>query len=187
MNFDLKTAIATVAPTLATMLGGPLAGTAVTALAGAFGLAPTSTADDVTKVVQAGMTPDTIAAVRKADQDHAERLRQMDIDLAKLNADHEAAMAATDAADRDSARKREIAVGGWTTPALAWTVVVLVVVCEAAVLFGMGAHGVDPVVLGRIMGTLDSALMLVLAYYFGSSAGSRLKDQQRAAEAMSKP
>jgi hypothetical protein len=35
--------------------------------------------------------------------------------------------------------------------------------------------GIDGVVLGRILGTLDSALMLVLGYYFGSSAGSAEK------------
>ena len=38
MNFNFKTAIGSIAPALATMLGGPLAGTAVTALEGALGL-----------------------------------------------------------------------------------------------------------------------------------------------------
>src|SRR5690348_6272301 len=100
MNFNLKAALGSIAPTLATMLGGPLAGTAVTALEGALGLAPGAGTDEVTKVVSAGMTPDTIAAVRKADQEHQEKLKQLDVDVLKLNADHEAAMAATDAGDR---------------------------------------------------------------------------------------
>jgi hypothetical protein len=31
--------------------------------------------------------------------------------------------------------------------------------------------------IARVLGTLDSALMLVLSYYFGSSAGSAEKNQ----------
>ena len=85
----LATAIGSFAPTLATMLGGPLAGTAVTALESAFGLAPGAGADAITQVVQGGgMTPDIIAKVREADQKHAEVMGQQGIDLAKLNADH---------------------------------------------------------------------------------------------------
>ena len=63
MSFDLKTAIGSIAPTLATMLSGPLAGAAVSALVGAFGLGPSAGADDITKVMQGGtMTPETVAA-----------------------------------------------------------------------------------------------------------------------------
>src|SRR6185295_15133686 len=72
VNFNFKTAISSIAPTLATMLGGPLAGTAVTALESALGLAPGSGADGVTAAVATGMTPETIAAVRAADQKHLE-------------------------------------------------------------------------------------------------------------------
>ena len=43
MAFDLRTAIGSIAPTLATMLGGPLVGGAVAALLPAFGI--TSTGD----------------------------------------------------------------------------------------------------------------------------------------------
>lgn len=177
MAFDLKVALATVAPTLATMLGGPLVGTAVTALEGAFGLTPGAGLDGVTQVVQAGMTPETIAAVRAADQAHAEKLKALDVDLDRINADHEAAMAATDAADRDSARKREQAVGGWTTPALAWLVVCSSTGLMAAVVTGHVTK--DPTLatfVGLALGSAMSEAKQVLAYYFGSSAGSARKD-----------
>lgn len=177
MSFDLKAAIGGIAPTLATMLGGPLAGTAVGALCNAFGLAPGASADDVTKVVQTGMTPETIAAVRLADQQHAEKLKQLDVDVLKLNADHEAALAATDASDRDSARKREVSVGGWTTPVLAWTVIGASMAVTAAVITGYVTS--DPKlssVVGLVMGSLMSEAKQVLSYYFGSSASSARKD-----------
>lgn len=105
MSFDLKTAISSIAPTLATMLGGPLAGTAVTALESAFGLAPGAGADGITKVLQTGqMTPEIVAAVRAADQKHAEIIGQQGLDLQTLNAKHEEAMEQIEQTDRASAR-----------------------------------------------------------------------------------
>lgn len=179
MSFDLKTAIASFAPTLATMLGGPLAGTAVTALESAFGLGPGAGADGITKVIQSNaMTPEIIASVRAADQRHAEMMGQQGIDLVKINADHEAAMAGVDAGDRDSARKREIAVGGYTAPALAWTVVVSSLALTAATVTGRITK--DPALAGQVgmvTGYLLNESKSILAYYFGSSAGSKRKDE----------
>ena len=106
MAFDLKSALASIAPTLATMMGGPLLGTAVTALESAFNLAPGSGVDAITKVVQTGgMTPDIIAAVRAADQKHAEIMGQQGIDLAKMNLDFESAQTKVVIEDRIDARK----------------------------------------------------------------------------------
>jgi len=184
MNFNLKTALGTIAPTLATMLGGPLAGTAVTALESALGLAPGSGQDAVTAAVAQGMTPETIAAVRAADQKHLEVMGQQGIDLAKLNADFTQSMAKVDADDRDSARKREIAIGGWTTPALAWLVVAASIGLGAAVVTGYVSK--DPqlaTLVGTVLGYVFSEAKQVLAYYFGSSAGSARKDETIQAQA----
>jgi predicted phage gp36 major capsid-like protein len=175
--------LSSVAPTLATMLGGPLAGAAVTAITSAFGLGANAGPEDVTKVIQAGgMTPEIIAQVRARDQEHAEKLRQMDIDVLKLNADHESSMATVDAGDRDSARKREIAVRGATTPALAWLVVAASVSLGAAVVAGLVTK--DPAqatLVGTVIGYVFSEAKQVLAYYFGSSAGSERKTELMAA------
>ncbi len=184
MTFNLRTAIAGIAPTLATMLGGPLAGTAVTALENAFGLTPGAGADAVTQVVQAGMTPDAIAAVRKADQEHAEKMRQLDIDVEQLNAAHEAAIATIDAGDRDSARKREIAVGGYTVPALAWLIVSASLCLVVATVTGNITR--DPQLAGQVgivTGYLLNEAKTVLAYFFGSSASSARKDATIARQA----
>jgi hypothetical protein len=184
MNFNFKTAISSIAPTLATMLGGPLAGTAVTALESALGLTPGAGADGVTAAVAAGMTPEQISAVRAADQTHAERLKQMDIDVLKLNDDFVASMVTADNVDRASARDREVKVGGWTTPVLAWCIVGtalgtgLLVVC--------GFMPKDPALAasaGVALGYLFNEAKSVTAYYFGSSAGSQSKDVTIAAQA----
>lgn len=41
----------------------------------------------------------------------------------------------------------------------------------------------DSVVMGRVLGTLDAALILVIGFYFGSSAGSARKSEVMAASA----
>lgn len=175
----LSKVLSTVAPTLATMLLGPMAGTAVTALETAFGVGAGSGAEAITTVVQAGhMTPEIIAAVRAADQRHAEILGQQGLDLAKLNQDHAESMATVDAGDRDSARKREIAVRGLTTPALAWLVVSASIGLGAAIIFGVVTKDLTQAnLVGTVIGYVMSEAKQVLAYYFGSSAGSDRKTE----------
>ena len=66
MAFDLVKSLESIAPTLATMLGGPMIGGAVTALESAFGLTPGAGTDGITQVIQGGgMTPEIISAVAR--------------------------------------------------------------------------------------------------------------------------
>jgi hypothetical protein len=173
MSFNLATALAGIAPTLATMLGGPLAGTAVTALESAFGLSPGAGTDAITKVVQTGMTPETIAAVRKADQDHEEKMKGLDIDLIRLNADHEKAVVDATAASQDSARKANVA-GAIQMP-LFWLSLVLLIMglgVEGYVLFNGTPDNVHDIVIGRVLGLMDAVVMMVLAYWYGGFPAS---------------
>lgn len=176
MDFTfLKSALATAAPTLATMLGGPLAGAAVTALEGAFGLPEGSGADAITKVVQAGgMTPDVMAAVRAADQKHQEMLGQQGVDLAKINADHEAAMQSFRNADVADARHREVEVKD-NTPAILAGVVTLGFFGILAFMLLQSPPAASKDILNVMLGSLGTAWVAIVSYYFGSSAGSARK------------
>jgi hypothetical protein len=174
MSFDLKSALASIAPTLATMLGGPLAGTAITALEGAFGLGPGAGADGITKVVQSGaMTPDIISAVRAADQKHAQIMGQQGIDLAKLNADAQAAGDATAAADRDSARKMQIAQPSWVPAVLSIGVTLGFFGILGWMMAGQKVADNQPVLI--MLGSLGTGWTTVLAYWFGTTRGSTEK------------
>lgn len=178
----LASALGSIAPTLATMLGGPLAGTAVGALVNAFGLPATATVTDITKVVQTGaMTPEIIARVREADQQHAEKLKQMEIDVLALNQKHAEAFAADEVADRSSARAREVAVRDWTPAALAWLVIIGSIALAAMVVTGNVTK--DPtlaVQVGVVIGYVFNEAKAVLGYYFGSSRGSDEKSRDLA-------
>jgi hypothetical protein len=112
--------------------------------------------------------------LRQAEEDMKVKLRQMDIQEEQLSY-----------ADTDSARRMQIAQPSVIPPLLAIFVVSLVCSGEGVLLFGHYPKDVDQVVLGRILGTLDSALMLVLSYYFGSSHSSMRQTEIIASQAAS--
>jgi len=163
MNFGQKALqiLRTVAPTIALAAGGPFGPIAAAAIHAALGTADDKSAE--TALLNA--TPDQLLALKSAEQAFQVRMKELGI--------QEEQLVYTDIAN---ARAREIAVKDWTPRIIAYLVIVLVLVAEGSMFFAGQPKGVDGVVLGRILGTLDSALMLVLGYYFGSSAGSSNKD-----------
>lgn len=158
--------LASLAPTVATALGGPFAGMAATAIIGALGLSPDSSKDDVMKAI-AGATPEQLLKLKEIEQQFILDLRKLDVDVLKI-----------DAGDRDSARKREVETKDWTPRILAGLIVGLFVGVQYFIFAG---HFVEPTMRDfamRSLGTLDAALAMVLAYYFGSSSGSADKSKQ---------
>lgn len=145
-----------IAPSIATALGGPIAGMAVTAIEKACGLDPTG---DKTAALQAvaNATPDQILALKKVDNDFAVQMRQLDIDLVKISA-----------SDRDSARKREVDTKDWTPKVLA---IGLTVGFFGLLSFLIGheppAGSRD--VLNIMLGSLGAGWGTMVAYYFGAS------------------
>jgi hypothetical protein len=192
MNETIKTLLTTVAPTLATMLAGPLAGTAITALEACFGLQPGAGAEGITKVVQAGgMTPDVMASIRAADQKHAEIVAQQGIDLEKLNKDHEQAMAGLEVDDRKDARKNNS-----SRDAVWWIAVFILGTFAAimgAVLYGcwqllQGGITIKDVsvvaaisgLVGAVVGYVAANAQTVVNFIFGGSLGSEKKSDAMA-------
>ena len=93
-DFDWKSLIKSVAPTAASLFGGPLAGMAVEAIAGAIG-EPNASKEQVIEKLQTGLTADQMTALKTAEANLKIKLRELDIDLEKVHA-----------ADRDSARNK---------------------------------------------------------------------------------
>ncbi len=156
----------------AASLGGPM-GTMVAGLVGkALGV-------DKVDPSQAGIEA-AIAKAQITDPDALLKLQQAEeafkLQMQTLGFDHAEKLLEADDADRASARAREIAVKDDTPKIMAYIVICMTIVAEGYILGHGTPVGLDGVVLGRILGTLDSALIMVLSYYFGSSAGSKVKD-----------
>lgn len=170
MSVDWKSVVGTVAPTIAAALGGPLAGLATAAIAGAFGLGDGATDAQVAAAVGKA-SPEHLLALKKADQEFAVKLRELDVDLERI------AMA-----DRASARKRESTTGDNITPRVLATCAVLTFAGCVGFVFWLALAGrqIDPLVMGLVgtmTGYASAKAELVYSYYFGSSAGSQGKDR----------
>lgn len=164
---DWQSLVKTVAPWLGTALGGPLGGMAVSAIADAIGVSE-KTADAV-KQALSGVTPDQMLALKKADQDFA-------VQMKALNFKQITDLETIAAGDRDSARRREETLKDHMPAILAVIVIVLAAVGEGSLLLGFEPR-VAPELVGRILGTLDTATVLVLTYFFGSTASSSRKTE----------
>jgi len=151
----------TLAPTIASCLGGPLAGMAVEAVSKSLGIDPS----EVQNTINSGkMTAEQIASIQTAEIALKARAQEMGLDFEKLAV-----------ADRSSARQMQISTGSFVPPTLS----IMIVVAWSAVQYFLLTHVIDPSMrelIARVLGTLDGALMLVLSFYFGSSSGSQAKD-----------
>jgi hypothetical protein len=165
----IKSVLGSVAPTIAAALGGPLAAVAVGSLSKALLGDPAAGQDSPDKLEAAVLTandPDMLLKLKQAENEFQLAMQEHGVDLEKLAQ-----------ADRESARQRQVALKDYAPTILGYLVVALTVSLEAFVLLHGVPSTVDPVIVGRILGTLDAGLTLVLSYYFGSSAGSERKTE----------
>jgi hypothetical protein len=145
-----------IAPTIATAIGGPVAGMAVKALAGALGLSEGASSDDVQTALMSA-SPEQLAAVKKIDADFKVQMKQLDINLEEIAA-----------GDRKSARQMMVQTGVQTPAVLSYSVIIAWVFIQ----YYLFTTVIDPSMrelIARVLGTLDGALMLVLSFWFGSS------------------
>jgi len=171
MSVDWQNLLKTVAPWVAAAATGnvpALVGMAATTIGTALGKDIKPTTDAISAAI-AGATPEQMIALKQADNEFALQMQKMGFEDVET-------LEAIAAGDRDSARKREIATGDWTPRILAYTIILLAGFGEGSLLLGYEPH-IAPELIGRILGTLDAAVMLVLSYYFGTTASSREKTQ----------
>lgn len=161
---DWKAIVGTVAPTLATALGGPLVGLATKFIGGLFGLGEGASDADVMAAVR-GATPDDLLKLKAADNDFRLKIAALGVDLERIAAD-----------DRNSARQREAAIKDWIPGTLAIGVTVGFFGLLTFIMFkAPPAESKD--LLNIMLGALGAAWASIVAYYFGSSAGSaKMKD-----------
>ncbi len=171
MSVDWGKTIGAIAPTIATVLGGPLAGLAVSAIGKAFGMSD-PTIDSVKDALTKGqLTGDQLLAMKQAENNLKTQLIELNIKEEQLYA-----------ADRDSARKRQVETKDGVNSVLAFIIVGAFIAMVGATLLGYAQ--VESVLAGTLVGYLSAKCEQVLAFYFGSTRGSGRKTELLAKSTM---
>jgi hypothetical protein len=159
----VKGTLAVVAPTLGAAVGGPLGGVAGMMLGKALGKPEGASEEDlVTSLL--GASPEQIVELKKAELEFQKFLRENDIKIEQIHA-----------GDRASAREREVAVKDRTPAVLGYSITAgFFGILTWMLINGLPEDGSDALLL--MLGSLGTAWTGIIAYYFGSSAGSKIKD-----------
>jgi len=171
-KFNWRALVGTVAPTLGSALGGPLGGMAGAILSKiVLGKEKGTEAELATAL--ANVTPEQLLAIKKADQDFAARMKELDIDVFRL-----------ETADVQSARSL-FSVNYWPQMTLSALFVGGYFVIMA--LYISGHVSIPPEIKDTVtvlIGIMSASVTAIMAFWFGSSFGSR---EKTAALAASKP
>lgn len=164
---DWLATLKSIAPTVATAFLGPLGGIAVSAVGDLLGVSD-ATQTKIADAIKSGqMTPEQISALKKLELEYQNNEKERGFRYAELAFK-----------DRDSARNAN--VQGGTQRYLFWLSLVLLTFtlgCEGYVLFnGLPADTPD-IVVGRVLGLMDSVALMVMAYWYGTSSGSAQKNE----------
>lgn len=154
-----KNVISTVAPTLGAALGGPLGALAGNVLSAALG------GKDVEQAL-IEQKPETLLALRKAEQEFTLKLEELGVERERISM-----------ADRASARElgkvnlkpqmilSALFIGGY------FAIII-------AVLMGsLQTDGTEREYMVALLGVLTAGIPQILAFWFGSTAGSAVKSQ----------
>lgn len=164
MNRKLKEIVGAVAPTLATALGGPLAGVATRAIATKLLDEPGAAVEDVEGAIGAASSEDLIK-LKELEFEFRAEMEAAGVELERVAA-----------SDRDSARKRQSTMRDWTPSVLGLAIILGFFGLLGYILaYGLPTSGGE--VLMIMVGALAAMTTQVGNYFFGSSAGSKEKNE----------
>ena len=148
-----------IAPTIATALGGPLAGMAVSAISKAVGVDENKVQDMISSNK---LSADQVAQLKLAEIELAKQAQELGLNFEKLAVD-----------DRKSAREMQATTRSMMPPILASAVTIGFFGIVVMMFFNQ-VDSNNPAIL-MMLGSLGTAWTGIIAYYFGSSAGSQAK------------
>jgi len=153
-----------IAPTVATALGGPLAGMAVSAISKAVGVDEEKVQDMISSNK---LSADQVAQLKLAEIELAKQAQELGLNFEKLAVD-----------DRKSAREMQATTRSMMPPILASAVTIGFFGIVVMMFFNQ-VDSNNPAIL-MMLGSLGTAWTGIIAYYFGSSAGSQAKTEMMA-------
>ena len=148
-----------IAPTIATAMGGPLAGMAVSAISKAIGVDPDKVSDMISNNK---LSAEQIAQVKIAEIELQKQAQELGLNFEKLEVE-----------DRKSARVMQATTRSLMPPILAGSVTIGFFAIMTLMFFNK-LDDSNPAIL-MMLGSLGTAWTGIIAYYFGSSAGSQAK------------
>ena len=148
-----------IAPTIATAMGGPLAGMAVSAISKAIGVDPDKVGDLISNNK---LSAEQIAQVKIAEIELQKQAQELGLNFEKLEVEY-----------RKSARDMQASTKSIVPPLLAGTVTVGFFGIMGMMFFNK-IDSTNPAIL-MMRGSLGTAWTGIISYYFGSSAGSQAK------------
>lgn len=147
------------APTIASAAGGPMAGMAVKMAAKKLGLPDTATANEIEDLIERDR--DKAVMVREADKDFKNRIREMEIDLESFK---------TEVEDRKDAR--ENFATDWTPKV--FSVLTLLLYGAFVMIVTLMPHDQnDETIISLVLGQLSGILGTAAAFFYGSSSGKK--------------
>lgn len=164
---NIKPFVSKFAPIVGAALGGPLGGAAGALLANALGVKDADPKSIEQAIKNGTLTGEQIIALKQAEDQFALQMKQLDINSVEE-------MEKLAIQDRSSAREREMAVKDWTPRILAYGVTIgFFGLLSFLLRHDLPAGSKD--VLNIMLGSLGTAWISIVTYYFGSSAGSDKK------------
>lgn len=150
-----------IAPTIATCLGGPLAGLAVTALSKVLDIAP----DKVQSIIDSGkMSAEQIAQIKIAEMELQKQEQQLGLNFEQLAVE-----------DRKSARTMQIETKSTVPAVLSYGITFGFFGILLSIMLGYAQDNNQPLLI--MLGSLGTAWVCVISFWFGSTNGSQKKDQ----------
>ena len=144
------------APTIASAAGGPMAGMAVKMAASKLGLPENTTANEIEDLIE--REPEKAVLVKQADQDFKNRIREMEIDLESFK---------TEVEDRKSARE---SFGTDWTPKV-FSILSLLLYGSYVMVVTLFEHSQQSeTVISLVLGQLSGILGTAAAFFYGSSS-----------------
>jgi hypothetical protein len=154
MKFDkIAGLIGSVAPTIATALGGPLAGTAASAIAEVLGV--NSQDPKALERAMAQATPEQLTEIKKAELNFEARMKELDVDIFAL-----------ETADIQNARKNH--AKDWTARAIALGTMGAFIGYVFLVTIQPPDQNSDAII-NLVLGYLGGMVSAVTSFYFGAS------------------
>lgn len=179
MDIDWKGLVKTVAPAIASVFGTPLAGLGVSAILNAI-LPPDAPRPEQPEefLAQALATanPDMLAKIKQADQTFKSDMKRLDIDLEKF---------LTENATKNTEGARNLKIEWLKSDKFDYEIYLAAAVLA---LFGYAEYWVfwyatavktmepnQAILIGRVLGTVDAAFMILLNFRWGTSRNAERK------------